>query len=73
MAARGSLGRDTILVRHAERSSAMSADAPLSPAGEERARQLAHVLQDAKVRRIYITEVQRTQQTAQPIASRLHL
>jgi broad specificity phosphatase PhoE len=62
-----------ILVRHAERVSAMSADALLSPAGEERARQLSEVLKDANVQRIYVTEVRRTQQTAEPIAARLHL
>jgi broad specificity phosphatase PhoE len=62
-----------ILVRHAERISAMSADALLSPSGEERARQLSEVLKDAQVLRIYVTEVRRTQQTAAPIAARLHL
>jgi broad specificity phosphatase PhoE len=62
-----------ILVRHAERISAMSADSLLSPAGEERARQLSAVLKDAQIQRIYVTEVRRTQQTAAPIAERLHL
>ena len=62
-----------ILVRHADRSSAMSADALLSPAGEDRARQLSEVLKDAKVQRIYVTEMRRTRQTAEPIAARLHL
>lgn len=62
-----------ILIRHAERVSAMSADALLSTAGEERARQLAEVLKDAKIQRIYVTEIRRTQQTAEPIATRLHL
>ena len=62
-----------IVVRHAERSSAMSADSLLSPAGEERAMQLAQVLKDAGIQRIYVTEVRRTQQTAEPIAARLHL
>lgn len=62
-----------ILVRHADRSSAMSADAPLSPAGEERAAQLALVLKDSGIRRIFVTELRRTRQTAQPIAIRLHL
>ncbi len=62
-----------ILVRHAERISSMSADALLSPAGEERARQLSEVLKDAKIQRIYVTEIRRTQQTAQPAAERLHL
>ncbi len=62
-----------ILVRHADRSSAMTADALLSPAGEDRARQLSEVLKDAKIQHIYVTEVRRTQQTAEPIAARLHL
>ena len=51
----------------------MSADALLSPAGEQRARQLSDVLRDAKIQRIYVTEVRRTEQTAEPIAVRLHL
>ena len=50
----------------------MSANALLSPAGEERARQLADVLKDANIQRIYVTEVRRTQQTAEPLAERLH-
>lgn len=66
-----------ILVRHADRSSAvsksMTADAPLSPAGEQRASDLAFVLKDARIARIFVSEVGRTQQTAAPIANRLHL
>ena len=62
-----------ILVRHAERSSGMSADADLSPAGAKRAQVLAEMLRDAKIQRIYVTEVRRTQQTAAPTAARLHL
>lgn len=62
-----------IIVRHADRNSGMSADALLSPAGEERAKALAQVLKDAGIDRIYVTEVRRTQQTAEPIAARLHL
>lgn len=62
-----------ILVRHAERSNAMSADTPLSPAGQERAKALARVLKDASIRHIYVTEVLRTQQTAEPLAALLHL
>jgi broad specificity phosphatase PhoE len=45
----------------------------LSPAGNERARQLSRVLKDAKVQRIYVTDVRRTQQTADPIAAELHI
>ena len=62
-----------ILVRHAERVNAMSADALLSPAGEKRAKLLAQVLKDVPIGRIYVTEVRRTQQTAAPIAAQLHL
>lgn len=62
-----------LLVRHADRASGMSPDALLSPAGEERAQQLAEVLKDAKIQRIYVTEVRRTQQTAEPLAAELHL
>jgi len=62
-----------VLVRHADRMSGMSADALLSPAGEERAAQLSDVLKDAGIQRIYVTEVRRTQQTAEPIATRLRL
>jgi broad specificity phosphatase PhoE len=69
----GASAATIILVRHADRNSGMSADALLSPAGEERARQLSQVLKDAKIQRIYVTEVRRTQQTAEPIAGRLHL
>jgi len=62
-----------ILVRHAERGSAMTSDVPISPAGEERARALAQVLKNAGIQRIYVTALLRTQQTAAPIAARLHL
>lgn len=62
-----------ILVRHAERSSGMSADADLSPAGVKRSKELAEMLRDAKIQHIYVTEVRRTQQTAAPTAARLHL
>jgi broad specificity phosphatase PhoE len=62
-----------ILVRHAERASAMTADALLSPAGEQRAQQLSRVLKDANIRRIYVTEVRRTQQTAAPLAEVLQI
>ena len=51
----------------------MSADALLSPAGEERAKLLAQLLKDAGIRRIFVTEVRRTQQAAAPIAAKLHL
>jgi len=62
-----------ILVRHAERASAMTAGAALTPAGEKRARQLATILRDAHIQAIFTTEVRRTQQTAEPTAQEFHL
>jgi len=55
------------LVRHAEKASDAK-DALLSDKGQRRAQCLAHILQDAEIRGIYVTEVVRTQQTAQPLA-----
>ena len=60
------------IVRHAERADA-SADSPLSPAGEARARRLAEMLKDAGITQILTTDVRRTIQTAAPLAAALHL
>jgi broad specificity phosphatase PhoE len=62
-----------ILSRHAEKMAMPPKDPPLSTAGEERANQLASTLADAGVDAIYVTELQRTQQTAAPLAARDHL
>jgi broad specificity phosphatase PhoE len=62
-----------ILVRHAERNPGMTADVLLTPSGEERARELARTLKDAKIQAIFTTEVRRTQQTAEPTAKQFHL
>lgn len=59
-----------ILVRHAEKVSS-APDALLSPQGEQRAECLARVLKDAGIKRIYVTDVKRTQQTADPLAKAL--
>jgi phosphohistidine phosphatase SixA len=61
------------VVRHAERADAGMAAAPgadpdLSPAGRERAESLAWVLKDARITRIYTSEMKRTRQTAAPMA-----
>jgi broad specificity phosphatase PhoE len=66
-------GATIIVVRHAERNAGMTPDVLLSPQGEERARELAHVLKDANIRAIFATEVRRTQQTAEPTAKEFHL
>jgi len=65
--------RTVILVRHAERDGGMSAEVGISAAGRCRAEVLAKMLADAGVKRIYTSEVARTQQTAAPLASRLQI
>ena len=66
------------LVRHAERAdmaaggpAMMAADPQLSDAGHARAAALAHVLKDAGITAIFVTEYKRTQQTAAPLATAL--
>ncbi len=60
------------LVRHAERQD-NSTDSPLSADGRARAARLAQVLRDAHITAIYVTEFQRTAETAQPLADLLKL
>src|SRR5215467_8005181 len=66
-----------ILVRHGERDS-QAADAPLNAAGRDRARELAHVLEawtatGARIRALFATERQRTQQTLEPLSGSTHV
>ena len=63
------------IVRHAERVDAasgspakMASDPDLSEIGRARAESLGHLLRDAGVTAIYVTEYKRTQQTAAPFA-----
>ena len=56
------------LVRHAEKADVPGNDQPLSPAGEARALELAHVLEKAGIDAIFATTYQRTQQTVGPTA-----
>lgn len=60
------------LVRHAEKS-APNGDLPLSAEGRSRAATLASMLRDAGIDRIYTTEMLRTKETAEPLATRLGL
>ena len=60
------------IVRHAEKS-APNGDLPLSAEGRSRAAKLASMLRDAGVDRIYTTEMVRTRETAEPLASQLRL
>jgi phosphohistidine phosphatase SixA len=58
-----------LLVRHADRTG----DDDLTPAGQQRAQQLAEVTRKAGVTAIYTTDFQRTRKTAQPLADLLKL
>jgi phosphohistidine phosphatase SixA len=64
--------RTIYLVRHADKVSE-DTDAPLSGAGRRRAECLANTLADAQIQQIFTSDLQRTQQTAAPIAEKLHL
>jgi broad specificity phosphatase PhoE len=60
------------IVRHAERVDD-SHDSPLSEAGYQRAQALASLLKDAGITAIYVTDLQRTIKTAEPLAQALKL
>jgi broad specificity phosphatase PhoE len=61
------------LVRHGEQASGANGDALLTEAGHRRARALATVLKDAGLTAIYVSEFQRTGQTAAPLAQALQI
>jgi broad specificity phosphatase PhoE len=64
--------RTIFFVRHADKLSD-DTDALLSEAGRRRAECLANMLADAHIQKIYTSDLQRTQQTAAPLAGQLHL
>jgi len=64
--------RTIFFVRHADKVSD-DTDAPLSDAGHKRADCLANTLSDAQIEQIFTSDLQRTQQTAAPLAEKLHL
>lgn len=64
--------RTIFLVRHADKVSE-EADSPLNDAGRRRALCLANMLSDAHIQQIFTSDLQRTQQTAAPLAEKLHL
>jgi phosphohistidine phosphatase SixA len=64
--------RTIYLVRHADKVSDET-DALLSDAGHRRAECLANTLADAHIQQIFTSDLQRTQQTAAPLAEHLHL
>ena len=61
------------LIRHGEQASSANGDAPLTEAGQRRARALVAVLKDAGLTAIYVSEFQRTGQTAEPLAQALQI
>jgi phosphohistidine phosphatase SixA len=70
---RAPLTTTVIIVRHAEKTGAGD-DAPLSARGTQRAKELARVLADAGVEKIYVVQgVPRTAQTAEPLAAALRI
>jgi len=65
--------QSTIFVtRHADRYGT-DPDPSLTPKGEEQAHALAQLLVDANIKRIFTTELIRTQQTAAPLARQTNL
>lgn len=72
--------QSVILVRHAERADTapgqtpnMASDPELSAEGRVRAERLAAMLKGAGIRAIFVTQFQRTRQTAAPLAAALGL
>jgi phosphohistidine phosphatase SixA len=64
--------RSIFFVRHADKASEET-DAPLNDQGRRRADCLANTLADARIEQIFTSDLQRTQQTAAPLAERLRL
>jgi broad specificity phosphatase PhoE len=62
-----------IFTRHAEKAASPANDPPLTAAGAQRAKLLASMLAGSGVDAIYVSELQRTQQTAAPLAARIHV
>lgn len=55
------------LVRHAEKVDE-SSNPVLNAQGQKRAQDLARLLRDANIQRVFVTEFQRTEMTAKPLA-----
>src|SRR5579864_8198921 len=60
-----------ILVRHADKAAQPVDDPPLTAAGTKRAQDLAEALRSAGVAAIITTQLRRTRDTAQPLATAL--
>jgi len=64
--------RTIFLVRHADKIDD-SSDSLLNDAGHRRAECLAKTLADTDIQQIYVSDLQRTQQTAAPLVQERHL
>jgi phosphohistidine phosphatase SixA len=62
-----------VLVRHADKAAQPADDPPLTAAGTKRAQDLAVTLRNAGVTAIITTQLRRTRDTAQPLATALGL
>src|ERR1700694_910208 len=62
-----------VLVRHADKAAEPADDPPLTAAGAKRAQDLAAALRTAGVTAIITTQLRRTRETAQPLATALGL
>ena len=62
-----------VIVRHAEKATNGGNDPDLSSAGQARANQLARILKDSGITAIFTSEYKRTQETAAPTATLIHV
>src|SRR5260370_34179255 len=62
-----------VIVRHAEKAANGGNDPDLSSAGRARAEALARILKDSGITAIFTTEFKRTQETAAPMATSIHV
>lgn len=66
----GSCTTTYYIVRHAEKANS-TADTPLSAEGQARAQALRDTLISENITKVFVTDYQRTQQTAEPLATEL--
>src|SRR5258707_1720645 len=62
-----------VIVRHAEKAANGGNDPDLSSAGRARADALARILKDSSITAIFTSEFKRTQETAAPTATSIHV
>src|SRR5213593_4603114 len=62
-----------VIVRHAEKAANGGNDPDLSSAGRARAEALARILKDSGITAIFTSEFKRTQETAAPTATLIHV